>query len=131
MEGLFTKGAEILFSQGVLGIVVIGLAYAYWNCRQQVHQATERHLADVKAVLETIHSNNVAISNVVEATKARSETAAAIAKAQEMAAAEQARNSVELAKLREAAEREAAQSEALTREIAALRATLNNGRGGA
>jgi hypothetical protein len=122
--GVFGKAAEIILGQGVLGVIAIALGWAYYKCRERLDLVTERHLADVKATLEAIHASNVTITNSIEVTRQRSETAAAIAKAQELAAAEQARNTAEIIRLREAAEKASDQYEALVREVRALQAIL-------
>jgi hypothetical protein len=101
---IFDEAGRWLVGQGILGIVVLGLAYAYWSARSRIDQAHSERLADFKATLETIHANNTAISQVVEATRARTEASASMAKAQEMLAAEYARSAAEIERLREVVE---------------------------
>jgi hypothetical protein len=124
MEAALGKATEIILGQGILGVIALALGWAYYKCRERLDLVTERHIADVKATLEAIHASNVTITNSIEVTRQRSDTAAAIAKAQELAAAEQARNTAEIVRLREAAEDAAKQYEQLVREITAIRAVV-------
>jgi hypothetical protein len=102
VEALFPEVSKYFISQGVLGIMCLVLAWAYWNCRAKVDIAHKERLTDFRATLETISANNVAISDVVEATRSRTEAAVAIAKAQEMLTAEHTRATAEIVRLREA-----------------------------
>lgn len=101
---IFDEAGRWLVGQGILGIVVLGLAYAYWSARSRIDQSHSERLADFKATLETIHANNTAISQVVEATRARTDASAAMAKAQELLAAEYSRSAAEIERLRETVE---------------------------
>jgi len=101
---IFDEAGRWLVGQGILGIVVLGLAYAYWSARSRIDQAHSERLGDFKATLETIHANNTAITQVVEATRARTDASSSMAKAQEMLAAEHARSIAEIERLRETIE---------------------------
>ena len=100
MDAFFTEGSKFLVSQGILGLVVVALSWAYWHCRTQVSRIYEERLTDFRATLETIHANNKAISDITEATRARTDTAAAIAEAQKLMTAEHSRSNSEIERLR-------------------------------
>jgi hypothetical protein len=101
---IFDEAGRWLVGQGILGIVVMGLAWAYWQARSRTDVLSAERLADFKATLETIHANNTAISQVVDATRARTEASSSMAKAQEMLAAEYKRSAEEIERLRDTIE---------------------------
>lgn len=113
----FPEITKYFIAQGVLGIVCMSLAWAYWNCRTKVDVAYKERLSDFRATLETISANNNAISGVVEATRARTDASVAIAKAQEMLAAEHTKATSEIIRLRD-------NIADLERELSALRMEL-------
>jgi hypothetical protein len=101
VEGISAEASRLLFGYGPIGIYSVVVSIAYWRCSQRAEAVGSERLGDFKAALETINSNNSALADVVEATKARTEASSAIAKAQEMMAAEQARSNAELNRLRD------------------------------
>lgn len=101
MDAFFTETSKWLVGQGVLGMALVALAWAYWSCRGRVDVIYQERLGDFRATLETIHANNSAISDVVEATRARTEASTAIAEAQKMLTAEHTRSTTEILRLRE------------------------------
>jgi hypothetical protein len=79
--------------------------------------AYKERLGDFRATLETISANNNAISDVVEATKARTDAAVMIARAQETLAVEHTKATNEILRLRETIE-------GLERELLSLKMEL-------
>jgi hypothetical protein len=113
----FPEISKFFITQGVLGIMCLVLAWAYWRCRGLVDVAYKERLGDFRATLETISANNNAISDVVEATKARTDAAVMIARAQETLAVEHAKATNEILRLRETIE-------GLERELTSLKMEL-------
>jgi predicted negative regulator of RcsB-dependent stress response len=101
LDAFFSQTIKWLVEQGILGMALVALAWAYWSCRGKVDLIYQERLGDFRATLETIHANNAAISDVVEATRARTEASTAIAEAQKMLTAEHTRSTTEILRLRE------------------------------
>jgi predicted ATPase with chaperone activity len=117
LDAFFTTTTKWLIEQGILGMSLVALAWAYWSCRGKVDLIYQERLGDFRATLETIHANNSAISDVVEATRARTEASTAIAEAQKMLTMEHTRSTTEILRLREVIGD-------LEKEVSALRTEL-------
>jgi predicted negative regulator of RcsB-dependent stress response len=117
LDAFFTTTTKWLVEQGILGMALVALAWAYWSCRGKVDLIYQERLGDFRATLETIHANNSAISDVVEATRARTEASTAIAEAQKMLTMEHTRSTTEILRLREVIGD-------LEKEVSALRTEL-------
>jgi hypothetical protein len=142
MEELPSLAGKILLEQGLPGVIIIGLLWALYHlngrlttahdqqhqvrkdCQSQVDKAWAERFADWKGSHETLTAINVTLADVVEATRARTEASAAIARSQELSATEQARMVTELVRQSQTTQEAKAETLKLQTEVAQLRAEV-------
>ena len=70
MDALFQKLADSLLSEGVMGVIVVGLSYGCWKLQQKLSEVQDQRVKDVLKLADATHALASALDRNTETLRA-------------------------------------------------------------